>query len=82
MSRLSRHALPLLLFLAVATLLTWPLILAPGTTLGALHGPGDPYLNLWILGWDLRAISTSPWSLLNGAVFDANIFHPARQTLT
>jgi hypothetical protein len=82
MSRVSRHALPLLLFVAVAVLLTWPLILAPGTRLGALHGPGDPYLNLWILGWDLRTISTSPWSLLNGAVFDANIFHPARQTLT
>jgi hypothetical protein len=82
MPRLRDHALPLLLFLAVATLLTWPLVLSPASKLGALYGVGDPYLNLWILGWDLRTITTSPWSLLNGAVFDANIFHPARQTLT
>jgi hypothetical protein len=82
MPRLRQHALPLLLFIAVATLFTWPLVLSPASKLGALYGVGDPYLNLWILGWDLRTISTSPWSLLNGAVFDANIFHPARQTLT
>ncbi len=79
---LKRHALALLVFCGLAVLLTWPLILAPATKLGALNGPGDPYLNLWILGWDLRTISTSPLSLLNGGVFDANIFHPARQTLT
>lgn len=82
MTRPSRLALPLLIFVAVAVILTWPLILSPASKLGALNGPGDPYLNLWILGWDLRTLTTSPWSLLTGAVFDANIFHPARQTLT
>ncbi len=60
---------------------TWPLILSPASVLGALHGPGDPYLNLWILGWDLTTISRAPLDLLTGRVFDANVFHPARQTL-
>jgi len=82
MSRVSRHGLALLLFCGLAVLFTWPLILAPASKLGALNGPGDPYLNLWILGWDLRTISASPASLLTGSIFDANIFHPARQTLT
>jgi hypothetical protein len=61
--------------------LTWPLLAQITTHLGALHGPGDPYLNLWILGWDLHALSTDPWSLLSGRIFDANIFHPAAGTL-
>jgi hypothetical protein len=82
MFRLRPPALTPLLFVAVATVLTWPLVLTPASKLAALDGPGDPYLNLWILGWDLRTISASPWSLLTGGVFDANIFHPARQTLT
>jgi hypothetical protein len=69
-------------FVALAVLLTWPLVLTPFTRLAALHGPGDPYLNLWALGWDLQTISETPSKLLTGQVFDANIFHPARQTLT
>jgi hypothetical protein len=76
------HFAPLLWFVALAVLLTWPLVLQPFSHLAALQGPGDPYLNLWILGWDLHTISRAPLDLLNGHVFDANIFHPARQTLT
>lgn len=49
--------------------------------LGALQGPGDPFLNLWILGWGLRAWTTNPASVLNGDVFNANIFYPAENTL-
>ena len=50
--------------------------------LAALHGPGDPYLNLWILGWDLDTLPRAPADAVTGRVFDAPIFHPARQTLT
>jgi hypothetical protein len=76
------RAAPLLWYVALATLVTWPLALHPVSRLGALSGPGDPYLNLWILGWDLRTLSTAPFDLLTGRVFDAQIFHPAPQTLT
>ena len=69
------------LYLLAAIVLTWPLVLHPFGRLAAPVGPGDPYLNLWILGWDLRAISSDPLALLTGRVFDANIFFPAEQTL-
>lgn len=52
-----------------------------GARLGAPEGPGDPYLNLWILGWDLRKLTTAPASLFDGSIFNANIFHPADATL-
>lgn len=69
-------------FVALAVILTWPLVLSPASKLAALEGPGDPYLNLWILGWDLQTIAEQPSKLFNLGIFDANIFHPARQTLT
>lgn len=68
-------------YAAAAIVLTFPLALAPASQLGALQGPGDPYLNLWILGWGLRAWTTDPASVFTGRVFDANIFHPASGTL-
>jgi Protein of unknown function (DUF3108) len=78
---LLRRAAPLLWYVALAVLVTWPLVAHPLARLGALHGAGDPYLNLWILGWDLQTLSRSPLAMLNGAAFDAPIFHPASQTL-
>ena len=69
-------------FVLAAMVFTWPLAKAPFTRLAAPIGPGDPYLNLWILGWDLGTIAHDPLALLTGRIFDANIFHPARQTLT
>ncbi len=63
-------------------LLTWPLAIDLTSRLGALEGVGDPYLNLWILGWGLHAWVTDPLSVLTGRVFDANIFHPAQGALT
>src|SRR5215208_4057190 len=56
-------------------------MLHPRALLGAPVGPGDPYLNLWILGWGMQAVLANPASLLTGRVFDANIFHPAAGTL-
>jgi len=68
-------------YASVALVATWPLAWRPRTLLGAPQGAGDPYLNLFTLGWDLRQLFAAPASWLNGAVFDAPIFHPARQTL-
>jgi len=73
---------PLLFYIAAAVIFTWPLVVSLRSHLGAPEGPGDPYLNLWILGWDLRTIATHPVWLFNGRIFDANIFHPATGTLT
>lgn len=69
------------LFLAVTVLVTWPLALQPTRWLGAPFGPGDPFLNLWILGWDLEVLVGRPAAFFTGGVFDAPIFHPARQAL-
>ena len=75
-------AIPVLLYSAAALIFSWPLIISLRSHLGAPEGPGDPYLNLWILGWDLRTITAHPGWLFNGRIFDANIFHPATGTLT
>jgi hypothetical protein len=77
-----RGALIVVVYTAAAVLVTWPLSAQLTTVLGALEGPGDPYLNLWILGWGLRAWLTDPASVFDGRVFNANIFHPAEGTLT
>ena len=36
---------------------------------------------MWILGWDLRVLTTHPLAFFAGGVFNANIFHPATNTL-
>ncbi|PYR66982.1 MAG: hypothetical protein DMF88_14410 [Acidobacteria bacterium] len=72
---------PLGVYLAAAVVTTWPLVLHPRSLLGATTGPGDPYLNLWILGWGMQTVLSDPAALVNGAVFNANIFYPARGTL-
>lgn len=68
-------------YVAAAVVLTWPLAINLTSRLGALQGPGDPYLNLWILGWGLHSWTTDPASVFTGRVFDANIFFPAEGTL-
>ena len=70
------------LYLVAALLMTWPLATHLTSRLGAVEGAGDPYLNLWILGWGMKAWLADPLSVLNGSVFNANIFHPAAGTLT
>jgi hypothetical protein len=71
-----------IVYLGAACLLTWPLATALTTHLGALEGEGDPYLNVWILGWGLHAWKHDPSSIFNGRVFDANIFHPSPGSMT
>ena len=70
------------IYLVAALVLTWPLASHLTSHLGAVEGAGDPYLNLWILGWGMKAWLSDPVSVLNGSVFNANIFHPAAGTLT
>lgn len=70
------------IYLLAAVLLTWPLAIHLTSHLGAVEGAGDPYLNLWILGWGMKAWLSDPVSVLNGSVFNANIFHPSAGTLT
>ena len=72
---------PLAVYAVVALVFSWPLVVSLRTHLGATEGPGDPYLNVWILGWDLRTITTHPAWLMTGRIFDANIFYPAASTL-
>ena len=70
-----------LAYTLAAVALTWPLLPRMASHLGALQGPGDPYLELWILGWDLHTLTTDPRALVTGRIFDANIFYPAPGTL-
>jgi len=70
-----------LIYTSVAVAFTWPLLLHGRSLIGALDVAGDPSLNLWALGWDLQTLSTHPFWLVNGRVFDANIYFPATQTL-
>src|SRR5947207_13806426 len=72
---------PLLAYLTAVVVATWPLVTHPRALLGAGSGPGDPYLNLWILGWGMQAVLSNPASLFSGSVFNANIFYPAAGTL-
>jgi hypothetical protein len=58
---------------ALAVLLTWPAAAHLGAVAADL---GDPLLTTWILAWDVHALATAPLRF-----FDANMFHPHRQTL-
>ncbi|MEI6669673.1 MAG: DUF3108 domain-containing protein [Acidobacteriota bacterium] len=80
---MSRHPwrLAVLVYAAATILYTWPLATAPTRLLGAPQGAGDPYLNAWILGWDLDTLVSAPLDVVSGRVFDANIFYPAQKTL-
>ncbi len=69
-------------YVAAAILLTWPLAAEIRVKLGALEGPGDPYLNLWTLGWGMQSWWRDPLGTLAGRAFDAPIFFPSSLTLT
>lgn len=72
---------PWLVYVAAGVLFTWPLVLRSTTHLAAPVGPGDPFLNLWILGWGMQTILADPAALVTGRAFNANIFYPAEGTL-
>jgi hypothetical protein len=62
------------LYLALTVLLAWPLARHPRS--GVMPGDPDTDLFMWTLAWNTHALTTDPLS-----VFDANIYHPHRQTL-
>jgi len=68
-----QHAAVAILFVVLAAAMTWPLVLHLRTAVAA---PGDPFLNTWILDWDWWATLHRPLHL-----FQANAFHPARDSL-
>ncbi len=80
-SRLRGSLVRLLVYAAAGLVFTWPLALHPFDRLGSIQGPGDSYLNLWTLGWDLHTLTAHPAALFTGRIFDANIFYPATRTL-
>ena len=63
-----------LLFAALTLLTTYPLWLHPSSTM--LPGGPDGELFVWTLAWDAHAFLHQPF-----AIFDANIYHPFRDTL-
>jgi hypothetical protein len=65
---------PILLFAALAAVMTWPQVAHLGTR--ALEHQ-DVYFNMWRFGWFAHALATAPSRLLDG-----NIFYPETHTLT
>jgi hypothetical protein len=70
---------------ALAVVGTWPMAARLSTHVYDPSGEGqwisslllsDVYLTVWILAWDAHALFTHPQAL-----FEANIFHPAHDTL-
>ena len=80
-ARRGKAAGPAFVYLAASVVFTWPVAWQPDGGVPAPYGPADPYLNLWAIGWTLGTLATDPTALLDGRVFDANIFHPADLTL-
>ena len=74
--------IPAAVYVIAAIVLTWPLAAHLTSRLGAVEGAGDPYLNLWILGWGMQTWLGDPAAVFDGRVFNANIFHPSAGTLT
>lgn len=71
-SRIVMIAVAFATYCAFAFVYTWPLARLWSV---AIPDPGDPLLNLWILQWDFRAMTTlSP-------LFEAPIFVPAKHAL-
>jgi len=68
------HLVVLIAFIVITLVMTYPLVLRPGST---IRGFGDPLLNAWILAWDVEQLSNGNVS----GFFDGNIFFPNHRTL-
>ena len=73
-SRLAFPLASLALFALLALVHTWPLATAPGWL--SRNDNADTVHHEWILAWDAHQLLSDPWHL-----FDANVFHPLRDTL-
>jgi hypothetical protein len=67
------HVAVVVTFLALTALITYPQVTQLGTSV-PYHS--DPYFSMWRLAWVAHAIRTDP-----RALFEANIFYPAHDTL-
>ena len=65
--------LPLVLYAALAVVMTWPLALRLTTAVADL---GDPILNVFIIDWDCHALLHAPLH-----IFDPPVFYPAKYPL-
>lgn len=90
---LKKHMMFFVLYAVLAIFMTYPLILHmdssvsfPGEPLPSswmankeilLRNPSDPFLNTWILAWNVRRISQLDFK----GFFDTNIFYPDKKTL-
>jgi len=70
----SRHTAAFAICLLLAIAHTWPLALDPGRY--SRNDNADTELNEWILAWVAHQLPRDPLHL-----FDANIFHPAKDSL-
>lgn len=81
MARKFPDARVLLVYIAIAIAMTWPLARVAGTRLAA--DTGDPAFNCWVLAWTmgqmLAALGGDPRALAN--FWNGNIFHPEPLTL-
>ena len=68
------HRLAIVVFIGLAVVHTWPLATNPAGL--SLNANGDAQLNEWILAWVVHQLPRDPLNL-----FDANIFHPAKDAL-
>lgn len=68
------HRVAILVFVGLAVIHTWPLATNPANL--SLNANGDAQLNEWILAWVVHQLPRDPFTL-----FDANIFHPAKDAL-
>jgi len=75
----NRSAAVFALFLAVALVMSFPLVTGLGTLLRGsdVNALGDPLLNTWTLAWNIHKLT----SLDFGGLFDANNFYPQKKTL-
>lgn len=74
-SRAGRSLVLCLAAIAATVLMTWPLASDLGR-LGRTANSGDARFSVWNVAWVAHALLTDPADL-----FDANIFHPHRNTL-
>ncbi|MGH7789719.1 MAG: hypothetical protein ACRERC_22805 [Candidatus Binatia bacterium] len=68
--------IPFVVYFAAALFATRPLASAGADHIISRLSPEDVLHQIWILGWDMHALTTDP-----GKLFQANILYPARDVL-
>ncbi len=74
MTRLRQPLLVLAFAVALAAMMTWPLL--PRLTNSGRTDTADGLFSIWVVSWVAHALTTNP-----GSLYNANIFFPERDTL-